>query len=411
MTEAPITPLSEKRVVMRNRVIRAAATQMNEQGATSINLGRVAKSIGLTRNALYYYFKNGHDLVYACYLEAAQAFSTDLDFVLAENSCVLDKLRKFVELTLLGANAERAVLSDISSLPEQQRRDIFELNQRNFMTLTSMIKEGIDKRELRDVNPEIAAKLLQSLLSWSQLWYLWVPLDEQDMAQRYEISVKAIENVFLNGVSSNKEVAFECPFQFKSIFSREVDMFDSASVQKEKYFQIVGTASWLFNCRGIDAISLEDVATHLGTTKGTVYRYFSDKPSLITACIEQALDQFERIIQFSEKSSDCSLEVYLTVTHLNCQAQASKWPPLFFQVFNSDYASRVNQNLSMRIHDIRLNAVKQGSLNHTEKHSFNIVAGIFQWITSWHHSQTAFTNIELADQICKIVSRGIVCSK
>ena len=144
---------TDKREAKRMRVIRAASAQMNERGATSISLSGVADSVGLSRNALYYYFKNRLDLVYACYLEAGEATAADLKSVLAENTGVLDKLRRYIELTLLGANAERAVLSDFESLPEPQRTQIYQLNQSNLEILVSLIEEGIANHEIKTVNP------------------------------------------------------------------------------------------------------------------------------------------------------------------------------------------------------------------------------------------------------------------
>src|SRR5687768_2202532 len=53
-----------------NALLDAAAAEFNLYGVSGASLPRIAKAIGLTRAALYYYFKSREDLAYRCYLRA-----------------------------------------------------------------------------------------------------------------------------------------------------------------------------------------------------------------------------------------------------------------------------------------------------------------------------------------------------
>ena len=55
--------------------LRAVAREIGI-AATSVN--QVAKRVGLTRAAVYYYVKDGEDLVFQCYLRACQLTADDL---------------------------------------------------------------------------------------------------------------------------------------------------------------------------------------------------------------------------------------------------------------------------------------------------------------------------------------------
>ena len=56
--------------------------------------------------------------------------------------------------------------------------------------------------------------------------------------------------------------------------------------------QLMGAASRLFNRRGLDGASLDDISASVGATKGAVYHYFDDKTDLITRCYERAFELY-----------------------------------------------------------------------------------------------------------------------
>ena len=56
----------------RHRILKAAASCFNEKGFSGTSLKDVSRHLGLTDAALYYYVKNKEELVYHCYLRAAE---------------------------------------------------------------------------------------------------------------------------------------------------------------------------------------------------------------------------------------------------------------------------------------------------------------------------------------------------
>ncbi len=57
--------------LQKDRMLRAAARCFNEKGYSGSSLKDVARLLGLTDAALYYYVRNKEELVYLCYLRAA----------------------------------------------------------------------------------------------------------------------------------------------------------------------------------------------------------------------------------------------------------------------------------------------------------------------------------------------------
>ena len=58
--------IAKKREAMRATVLAAAAVQMNQRGAASLDLKALGQAVDLSRNSLYHYFKNRRDLAFRC---------------------------------------------------------------------------------------------------------------------------------------------------------------------------------------------------------------------------------------------------------------------------------------------------------------------------------------------------------
>jgi len=65
--------------LQKARMLKAAAQCFNEKGYSGTSLRDVADLLGLTDAALYYYVRNKEELVYLCYVRAADLGREALD--------------------------------------------------------------------------------------------------------------------------------------------------------------------------------------------------------------------------------------------------------------------------------------------------------------------------------------------
>ena len=65
------SPVDSRFSLKRNQMLRAAARCFNLKGYSGTSLKDVADILGLTDAALYYYVRNKEELVYLCYVRAA----------------------------------------------------------------------------------------------------------------------------------------------------------------------------------------------------------------------------------------------------------------------------------------------------------------------------------------------------
>ena len=80
----------------RDRVLKAAAHCFNRKGYSGTSLKDVANMLGLTDPALYYYVKNKEELVYLCYVRAADVGREAMQQAVAEGGSGLEQARRYL---------------------------------------------------------------------------------------------------------------------------------------------------------------------------------------------------------------------------------------------------------------------------------------------------------------------------
>src|SRR5882672_5020407 len=79
-------------------------------------------------------------------------------------------------------------------------------------------------------------------------------------------------------------------------------------------------AQELFMQYGIRSVSMDDIATHLGMSKKTIYQYFSDKDELVDAVLNIEIHEMEcNCVDCSEHALNAIHEIFLTIDHMEEQ--------------------------------------------------------------------------------------------
>ena len=111
----------------RERVLKAAAHCFNQKGYSGTSLKNVADMLGLTDPALYYYVKNKEELVYLCYVRAADIGREALDRAVAEGGLGLNQVQRYLRYhieIMVGERGPIAIMSEIPSLKPDHREEV-----------------------------------------------------------------------------------------------------------------------------------------------------------------------------------------------------------------------------------------------------------------------------------------------
>lgn len=411
--KARSTASRAKHAVKRQLLLVEAARQINERGAGAISLSEIAERAGLSRNALYYYVTDRADIAFQCYLRACEATTENLAIAHENGANALDQIRIYIERTLEFDQPTLAALSDPDFLPEPHRATIFDLNRRNVETLEGIIDAGVQEGVFRPVHAGLAAQMLLGMLNWTLMGIEW--LDQQDGEALRRCFSDAIADTLFYGLASVEGKNFVCPIDVASLTARPFNAFDRVQATQEKMSQLVDAAARLFNRRGIDGTSLDDISASVGATKGAVYHYFDDKMDLITRCYERAFELYALFIDTARNLGTTGFERAMLAMHLNSQAQASATPPLMPQpgLLSVPEAHRerligLSKDLWLECAAMISEGIEDGTCRQCDSRAVaELGAGAFLWLHKWLPEDLAMTPMQIADTQCRIFTNGI----
>lgn len=314
----------------RDLLIDEAARQLNARGISQTSLTDVARALGLTRAALYYYADDRQDLVFQCYRRACEALARDLTAAAQVPGTSLERLAAFITRSLDPQRVEEAVLSEVAYLDEEPRATIEALAAGTLARLVDLIEAGQKVGEIRACDARIVAQALIGIVSWVPLAARWSGDDPETMRPR--VCVAAID-LMADGIAARPDLATTLPridvvalrAARGSLFSRE----NAAAMKREELLRV---ASRLFNRKGIDATSLDEIGAAVGATKSVVYHYLSDKPELVAQCYRRAFALGERVVEaiegFPGSGFERAVAGFSLLVEMSARAEFSPLAPL-----------------------------------------------------------------------------------
>lgn len=161
---------------LRKAILDAASKLFIKRGLGGTSMQDIAAELGLTRTAVYYYFKNKQEILKGLTEDVTLKAKRLTEKAAARrNVPVADALRELVvqyaslilsrpdEFRVVDRN-EVEMPPKLASAAEAARRGIFE----NF---SALIQRGIDAGELRRVDARVSALSILGMCNWSAWWF------------------------------------------------------------------------------------------------------------------------------------------------------------------------------------------------------------------------------------------------
>lgn len=297
----------------RNRhdqILDSAALQLANFGVGTSSLPEIAACMGLTRSALYYYAKSKEDLVFQVYHRSCDIMAEAAEAIRSKSSNASEKLVEFVRTIAGREHIDIVALSEVGMLDAEQRTGVLERYEAVVGTIACILREGVNRRELRACDTDIAARTIISIVqqlcmikAWTQFRAAISPLG--DVTPDFGQLVTGTADLLLNGWTKNRNRPIPVKLlDFRPLLVTSVRAFDREGQARAKREEILIAASRLFNQRGISSTTLDDIAAELGATKRTLYHHVGDKQTLLSACHERS----RNIIKHLYREYDCRVE-------------------------------------------------------------------------------------------------------
>ena len=158
----------------RDRILKAAATCFNEKGYSGTSLKDVARHLGLTDAALYYYVRNKEELVYQCYLRAAELGRQAMERGIAEGETGFEQamlyIRYHIEI-MVGDEGPVAIMSEIPSLKRSHRNEILQVSRRHSAGFEAILQRGIEDGSIAPCDVRMTGNAVMGSINWIPKWY------------------------------------------------------------------------------------------------------------------------------------------------------------------------------------------------------------------------------------------------
>lgn len=160
--------------LQRDRMLKAAAYCFNQKGYSGTSLKDVADILGLTDAALYYYVRNKEELVYLCYVRAAEVGREAMDRAIADTDRGFDQvclyLRYHIEF-MVGDRGPVAIMSEIPSLKEAHRNEVLELSRTHSLRFEALLEKGIEDGSISNCDVRMTGNAIMGSINWIPKWF------------------------------------------------------------------------------------------------------------------------------------------------------------------------------------------------------------------------------------------------
>jgi AcrR family transcriptional regulator len=298
----------------REQLLDQAARELNSKGISMTSLTDVADKLGFSRASLYYYVEDREDLMFQVYLRSAEIMARRLGEAAHSGGGALRVVGDFIARTLDPAEPELAALSEIGLLDQAARETVLGIFEAIVARLASLLETGAKAGDIRCCDFEIVARTIISIIHSIPLNS---PLALALRVTRGEI-IAAAKDILANGFDSDRSREVNPPpIDFSPLLTQPGGLFDRGAQFDAKREKILAAASQLFNRRGVDTTSLDDIASAVGATKRTLYHYVGDKQTILSACYARTDRIFSFIREQAEAQGGSALETLIAVLRAN----------------------------------------------------------------------------------------------
>jgi AcrR family transcriptional regulator len=269
-----------------------------------------------------------------------------------------------------------AVLNEISFLPEAHQAEVRSARSKNVAALIDLIEQGIADGSVRPCRARLACETIFGILDWATLSRTWTQISDEVFAIRM---AAAIPSMILDGIAAN-DIVLGRPLTLEARFVE----LSAAFSREDRLEELARAGSKLFNARGVDGVSLDDVAAEVGATKGLIYHYFDTKQSFVAFCYKRSFRLFERFMTVAD-SEATALEAARTGSALNVLAQLGDLQPLSlgtnYEIFKPDQRREFSEtsNALLRRTVARIHrGIRDGSIRNMDVEPIALAsAGLF----------------------------------
>jgi AcrR family transcriptional regulator len=298
----------------RDQLLDEAAHELNAKGISMTSLTDVADRLGFSRASLYYYVEDREDLMLQVYCRSSEIMARQLGEAARPGRPAVEVVADFVARILDPQEPEIAALSEIGLLDQAARETVLGIYEAVIARLARVLENGARTGQIRPCDFDVVARTIISIIHSIPLHSA---LADALRISRTHIIAGAVD-ILTTGWAADRRAAVKPPtIDLAPLLTPPGGLFDRAAMFEAKREKILAAASQLFNRRGVDTTSLDDIATAIGATKRTLYHHVGDKQTILSACYERMNRIFSFIADQAQASQGGAGEKLIAILRAN----------------------------------------------------------------------------------------------
>jgi AcrR family transcriptional regulator len=191
--------MTQKTETRKEEIVRTAEMLFKKKGYTAVTMRDIAQAMGIKAASLYNHIQSKQQILSDIIINIGEQFTDGMKEIVAmEEATSIQKLEGIIRLhvKITVENPSRMATMNNDWMHLEEKLEYYLQLRRNYEeSFRQILKKGIEKDEIKDVNPEI---ILFSILSTLRSLYLWIPKKEDIIK---EDLLGKLSQVLLTGVT------------------------------------------------------------------------------------------------------------------------------------------------------------------------------------------------------------------
>ncbi len=166
---------SKERKLSKELLLNEAKELFSRLSYRGTTIETLTKRLGVTRPAIYYYFKSKREILSELHAQAFKELTKNIDEIETSEVSTLERLERALEshALVVANNAElvKIFFHDDQEIPEELRQEIRIKRKSYTDKIIRFYEQGVEEGVFRKQDPKIAIYLLLGSCNWICRWY------------------------------------------------------------------------------------------------------------------------------------------------------------------------------------------------------------------------------------------------
>lgn len=175
VSDETVAPRDRRKELLERELMDKACSLFASKGYAGTSLADIAQAVGLTRAAVYYYFKNKEAVLEAIVSEVTKAPLREIEeWRKNAPAGAAERLHSFVQMRVRRVLSRQVQMRMIevteAALPPELLERHTEAKRRILNEYRDIIRQGIQTGEFKPVDDRVAAFGIIGMVNWSVFW-------------------------------------------------------------------------------------------------------------------------------------------------------------------------------------------------------------------------------------------------